>query len=98
MYSNLNLAWTVLKELVNHRENSIMAENRKDHLQRMNQQRKFLKNQRGQGLVEYTFVVVLVALVFWLGAKNTNMSQALTSTWSVITNCAADPFNCSSGS
>jgi len=29
----------------------------------------------GQGMVEYTLIVVLVALVFWMGIRNTNIGS-----------------------
>ena len=35
----------------------------------------------GQGLVEYTLIVVLVALVFWVAIKNTDIGNSLASAW-----------------
>ena len=49
----------------------------------------------GQGLVEYTLVTVLVALVFWLGVRNTNVGSSLASGWSRVLNCVALPLSCS---
>jgi hypothetical protein len=34
-----------------------------------------LGEEHGQGLVDYTFIVLLVALVLWLGVKGTNASD-----------------------
>ena len=50
----------------------------------------------GQGLVEYTLVVFLVALVFWMGIKDTQMGASLANGWSRVLNCVTLPFNCSS--
>jgi Flp pilus assembly pilin Flp len=52
----------------------------------------------GQGLVEYTLIVVLVALVFWVAIKNTNIGSQLASGWSKVTDCVSDPSACSSSS
>jgi len=49
----------------------------------------------GQGLVEYTLVVVLVALVFWMGVRNTNVGDSLSQGWSRVLNCVTTPFSCS---
>ena len=54
--------------------------------------------QDGQGLVEYTLIVVLVALVFWVAIKNTNVGSQLASGWSKVTVCVSDPANCDSSS
>ena len=54
--------------------------------------------QRGQGLTEYAFIVFLIALVFWLGVKDTNIGDALVDIWSGIMDCLGAPFSCSSGS
>jgi len=57
-----------------------------------------LAEERGQGLVEYTFIVLLVALVLWLGVKGTNASDSLLGHWNTITECVGNPFSCTSGS
>jgi Flp pilus assembly pilin Flp len=41
----------------------------------------------GQGLVEYSLVVLLVALVFWMGVRNTNVGESLSSGWSRVLVC-----------
>jgi Flp pilus assembly pilin Flp len=60
--------------------------------------KKKLAQERGQGLIEYTLIVFFVALVLWLGVKSTNAGDVLTAHWNTITDCAASPFSCSSGS
>ena len=52
----------------------------------------------GQGLVEYTLIVVLVALVFWVAIKNTNIGSGLASGWSKVTACVGTPDSCNSAS
>ena len=54
-----------------------------------------LVEEEGQGLVEYTLIVVLVALVFWVAIKNTNIGSALASGWSKVTACVGNPTGCS---
>ena len=50
----------------------------------------------GQGLVEYTLVVLLVALVFWMGIRDTNVGTSLANGWSKVLNCVTAPSVCSS--
>ena len=38
--------------------------------------KRLVVEEEGQGLVEYTLIVLLVALVFWVGIKNTNIAIA----------------------
>ncbi len=52
----------------------------------------------GQGLVEYTLIVVLVALVFWVAIKNTNLGSQLASGWSKISACIGNPSGCDTAS
>ena len=59
---------------------------------------RLLVEDNGQGLVEYTLIVVLVALVFWVAIKSTNIGSGLAAGWSRITVCVADPTNCTSAS
>jgi Flp pilus assembly pilin Flp len=60
--------------------------------------KRLLVEEDGQGLVEYTLIVVLVALVFWVAIKNTNIGNQLASGWSRVTACVGDPANCTSAS
>lgn len=52
----------------------------------------------GQGLVECTLIVVLVALVFWVAIKNTDIGNSLASGWSRVVSCVATPASCDSAS
>jgi Flp pilus assembly pilin Flp len=60
--------------------------------------KRLLVEEDGQGLVEYTLIVVLVALVFWVAIKETNIGDELASGWSKIAQCVGDPDNCTSAS
>lgn len=64
----------------------------------MNLLKRLLIEDEGQGLVEYTLIVVLVALVFWVAIKNTNVGSQLASGWSKVTACVGDPAGCTSSS
>jgi Flp pilus assembly pilin Flp len=57
-----------------------------------------LLDKDGQSLVEYTLIVALVALAFWVAIKNTNIGSQLASGWSRITSCLGDPSACTSSS
>jgi len=59
---------------------------------------RVLVEEEGQGLVEYTLIVLLVALVFWVAIKDTAVGAALANNWSNITTCANDPMACTSSS
>jgi Flp pilus assembly pilin Flp len=61
----------------------------------MNLLKRLRLEENGQGLVEYTLVVVLVGLVFWVSVRNTNVGSSLTSGWSKVLNCVTLPFSCS---
>jgi Flp pilus assembly pilin Flp len=56
--------------------------------------KRFLVEEDGQGLVEYTLIVLLVALVFWVAIKSTNIGSALGDGWSKISSCVANPSGC----
>jgi Flp pilus assembly pilin Flp len=60
--------------------------------------KRLMVEEDGQGLVEYTLIVVLVALVFWVAIKNTNIGNQLASGWVKIGNCVDNPSACSSAS
>jgi Flp pilus assembly pilin Flp len=60
--------------------------------------KRLVIEEDGQGLVEYTLIVLLVALVFWVAIKNTNIGSALTEGWSKITSCVTSPTACTSSS
>src|SRR4030095_8612982 len=60
--------------------------------------KRLLVEEDGQGLVEYTLMVVLVALVFWVAIKKTNIGSHLASAWSKVTACVQTPSSCTSSS
>ena len=60
--------------------------------------KRLLVEEEGQGLVEYTLIVVLVALVFWVAIKETDIGSELANGWSKVTECVGDPANCTSAS
>lgn len=60
----------------------------------MNVLRRLWSEDDGQGLTEYTLVVVLVALVFWMGVRDTNVGSSLANGWSRVTACVTAPFSC----
>ena len=49
--------------------------------------KRLVVEEEGQGLVEYTLIVLLVALVFWVAVKGTNADLALTNAWNDIVGC-----------
>ncbi|HEY6366872.1 MAG TPA: hypothetical protein VI585_19000 [Candidatus Binatia bacterium] len=60
--------------------------------------KKSLTTEQGQGLVEYSLIVHLVVLVFWVAVKGTGMGDALANSWDTIEACTGSPFSCGSGS
>jgi len=60
----------------------------------MNLLRRLMQEEDGQGLVEYTLVVVLVALVFWVAVKQTDMGIYLVKVWGRLAECVATPLVC----
>ena len=61
----------------------------------MNLFARLWREEDGQGLVEYTFVVLLAALVFWLGVRDTNIGGSLAQSWAKVSACVLAPFSCS---
>ena len=60
--------------------------------------KRLVKEENGQGLVEYTLIVLLVALVFWVAVKNTNIGTQLTASWNNVSDCLGSPTACTSAS
>jgi Flp pilus assembly pilin Flp len=56
--------------------------------------KRLVVEEEGQGLVEYTLIVLLVALVFWVFVREANVGGALSDSWGSVTSCLTDPFNC----
>jgi Flp pilus assembly pilin Flp len=49
--------------------------------------KRLVVEEEGQGLVEYSLIVLLVALVFWVAVKGANVDDALSTTWGQIVGC-----------
>jgi Flp pilus assembly pilin Flp len=60
--------------------------------------KRLIVEEDGQGLVEYTLIVLLVALVFWVAIKDTNIGSTLSTGWSNINTCLTSPSACTSSS
>lgn len=60
----------------------------------MNLLKRLWFEEDGQGLVEYTFVVLLAALVFWMGVRDTQVGDKLAELWSKVFVCVTSPFTC----
>jgi Flp pilus assembly pilin Flp len=56
--------------------------------------KRLVVEEEGQGLVEYTLIVLLVALVFWVAVKGTNIGNQLSASWGDVSGCLADPTAC----
>lgn len=56
--------------------------------------KRFRGKEDGQALIEYTFIVLLVALGFWLGVKDTSIAVSLKAGWSRAETCVSTPFSC----
>src|SRR4026209_701314 len=54
------------------------------HTLRFRIKRPLALNSNGQGIVEYTLIVLLVAIVFWLGIRDTQFGQALQIAWNDV--------------
>jgi Flp pilus assembly pilin Flp len=64
----------------------------------MNRVRKRFTDTSGQGLVEYTLIVFLVAFVFWVAVKNTSVGDTLATDLQMVADCVSAPFSCTTGS
>lgn len=56
--------------------------------------KRLWREEDGQGLVEYTLVIVIVTLIFWLGVRGTNVGVHLATGWAKVTACVTSPFTC----
>ena len=61
----------------------------------MNLLKRLWHEEDGQGLVEYTFIVLLVALSFWLGVRDTDIGASLARSMAKVADCVLSPFACS---
>jgi len=57
--------------------------------------KRLCMEEDGQGLVEYCLVVLLVALVFWIGVRNTEVGASLGNAWAKVIDCVTSPASCS---
>ena len=48
--------------------------------------------------MEYTLLLMMVTMVFWVGIKNSDMSHELARAWSRVSDCVEVPMACDSGS
>ena len=62
--------------------------------ERMEFLKRLVVEEEGQGLVEYTLIVLLVALVFWVAVRTANVGGALSTSWGSVTSCLTSPFSC----
>jgi len=56
--------------------------------------KRLVTEEEGQGLVEYTLIVLLVALVFWVAIRDTNIGAELTNAWGQVIGCLQTPLSC----
>jgi Flp pilus assembly pilin Flp len=56
--------------------------------------KRLVVEEEGQGLVEYTLIVLLVALVFWVAVREANIGEALSTSWGSVTDCLETPMSC----
>ena len=49
--------------------------------------KRLVVEEEGQGLVEYTLIVLLVALVFWVAVKSTTLKTRCQDAWNNIVGC-----------
>jgi Flp pilus assembly pilin Flp len=57
-----------------------------------------LDRQRGQALMEYTLLLMMVTMVFWVGIRNSDLSRELARAWSKVHDCVELPMACDSAS
>ena len=69
-----------------------VAEEQNNERQIMSLLKRLCREENGQGLTEYTLVIVLVALVFWIGVRDTQVGQSLAQGWAKVLDCIASPF------
>jgi len=56
--------------------------------------KRLIVDEEGQGLVEYTLIVLLVVLVFWVAVRDTNIGSQLSASWTDVKTCLSDPQGC----
>jgi Flp pilus assembly pilin Flp len=71
-----------------------VADEQNNERQIMSLLKRLCREENGQGLTEYTLVIVLVALVFWIGVRDTQVGQSLAQGWAKVLDCITSPFSC----
>lgn len=61
----------------------------------MNLLRRFLREEDGQGLVEYTLVVLMVTLLVWVAVKQSDLGVYFVKVWGRVVECVTTPLGCS---
>ena len=56
------------------------------------------ERQKGQALIEYTLLLMMVTMVFWVGIKNSDLTNELSRAWSRVSDCVEVPMACDSAS
>ncbi len=59
---------------------------------------KHPERQKGQALIEYTLLLMMVTMVFWVGIKDADLTHQLSSAWSRVSDCVEVPMACDSAS
>ena len=60
--------------------------------------KRLIIEEEGQSLVEYTLMVLLVALVFWVAIRDTQIGSQLSASWTQVKSCLSDPNSYGTGS
>jgi Flp pilus assembly pilin Flp len=60
--------------------------------------KRLIIEEEGQSLVEYTLMVLLVALVFWVAIRDPQIGSHLSARWTQVKSCLSDPNSCGTGS
>jgi Flp pilus assembly pilin Flp len=55
---------------------------------------RLVREKNGQGLVEYSLILLLVVFIFWVAVKNTNIGNHISASWSNVSSCLAAPIAC----
>lgn len=85
-------------ELMNQGYDQISLAKSERGAEKMKLLKRLVKEEHGQGLVEYTLIVLLVALVFWVAIKGTNIGNQLSAAWQMVAACLANPAGCTASS
>ena len=56
--------------------------------------KRLVREESGQGLVEYTLIVMLVALVFWVVVKDSKIGDQFSTSWGKVKTCLNTLTDC----